>query len=265
MSTRAEDATFEGPHGPIPVRIYRPAGGDGSGAGFVWNHGGGWVGGDLDMAEAHGVAAGLAEDIDGVVVSVEYRLAPTHRFPVPVDDVAAAYSIVHDRADDLGIDRRRLGFGGASAGGHLAALAAVRLTTEGRTPRALVLVYPATDPVDGPYEKRPDDCPPEYWLGRTTASNLFASLVGEGDAPDDAVPARAKLDGLPPTLVTTAGIDGLTAQALRFVELLRAAGVDVEHHHEAWAYHGYLSLVGTSRRADAALARHGTWLREALA
>jgi acetyl esterase len=259
-----EDRTFDGPHGPVPARVYRA----GDGPTFVWCHGGGWVGGDLDMVEADGVARAVAEGLGGVVVSVEYRLAPAHVFPVPVDDVVAAFEGTL-ASNDLVSDPARVALGGASAGAHLSALALPRLS---RPPAALVLVYPATDPVDGPYVRRPDGVLPEQWLGRTTTVALFSTLLGPsfdlangGAAPADAVPAEATFDPTwPRTLVTTAEIDGLAPQAFRYVELLRDAGVDVTHDHVPELFHGYLSAVGTSRRADAALGRHIEWLRAAL-
>jgi acetyl esterase/lipase len=269
-----ENTAYDGPHGPVPVRTYRsPAAADAAPA-LVWCHGGGWIGGDLDMQEADGVARVVAESLPGVVVSVEYRLAPGHLFPAPVDDVLAAFAGTHRAADALGVDRRRIALGGASAGAHLCALAAARLRAEDAAvdrPVALVLVYPATDPVDGPYDPRPVECPQEYWLGRTVTTSLFSNLLGPDvdvaadGAPDDAVPARVAVEGLPPTLITTAGIDGLTAQAVAYVAQLESAGVDVTHHDQPRLYHGYLSNVGTSRGADAALARHVDWLRSALA
>lgn len=261
MAVTVEDRAFEGPDGPVAVRVYSPDV-EGPLPGFVWCHGGGWVGGDLDMVEAHDTSLAMAEQLPGVVVSVGYRLAPTHRYPAPLNDVAAALANVIANAPTLGIDRDRIGFGGASAGAHLAALA-VELVDH--PVRALVLVYPATDPVDGPYEERPADCLPEQWIDRRTAAALYGELLGpDARTTDNTVPARGALAALPPTLVTTAGIDGLRAQALEYVELARAAGADVEHHDEPWAYHGYLSFVDRSTRAQAALARHVDWLRQRL-
>lgn len=258
MDVTVEDRSFDGPDGPVAVRLYTP---DAPGPlpGFVWCHGGGWVAGDLDMAEAHDTALAVARQLPGVVVSVGYRLAPAHRYPAPVNDVGAALAQVIANAPVLGIDRDRIGLGGASAGAHLAALA-VELVDHRL--QALALAYPATDPVDGPYDDRPDDCPAELWLDQQTTTALYRELLGpDPQTTDNTVPARGHLASLPPTLVTTAGIDGLRAQALAYVELLRQAGVDVEHHDEPWAYHGYLSYVGRSERSDAALARHVGWLR----
>lgn len=261
MAITVEARSFAGPEGAVPVRIYRPDV-DGPLPAFVWCHGGGWVGGDLDMVEAHDTSIAIAEQLPGIVVSVEYRLAPAHRYPAPLNDVGAALANVIAEAPTLGIDRDRIAFGGASAGAHLAALA-VELVDHRL--QALVLVYPATDPVDGPYEDRPDDVLPEHWLDQRTTAHLYRELLGpDPKTTDNTVPVRGELAALPPTLVATAGIDGLRAQALVYVEELRAAGVDVEHHDEPWAYHGYLSNVDRSKRAQAALARHVDWLRDRL-
>ena len=262
MDVTVEDRTFDGPEGPVAVRVYTPHRTSEPLPGFVWCHGGGWVGGDLDMVEAHDTSLAIAAQLPGVVVSVGYRLAPAHRYPAPLNDVGAALANVIANAPTLGIDRDRIGFGGASAGAHLAALA-VELVDH--RVQALVLAYPATDPVDGPYEDRPDDCAPELWLDQRTAAALYRELLGpDPQTTDNTVPARGDLAALPPTLVTTAGTDGLRAQALAYVGRLREAGVDVEHHDEPWAYHGYLSYVGRSKRSDAALARHVDWLRQRL-
>jgi acetyl esterase/lipase len=264
----ATDRVFDGPHGPIPVRVYRSDGAPASGApAFVWNHGGGWVGGDLEMPEADATSRRIALGIDGVVVSVAYRLVPAHVFPVPLDDVAAAFEATVSANDELGIDAGRIGLGGASAGGHLSALAAAKVTP---APKAVVLVYPAVDPPGGPYDERPADCRRRWWFDRESAMGLFAGLLGPAvdpeHAPTASLPTVAARGGhLPPTLVTTAGAyDGLTAQAVRYGELLREDGVDVTVHDVDGVLHGYLNLVGIVDAADAALERHIDWLRQKL-
>ena len=117
--TRAdvEDAEVAGPHGPVPVRIYRHADGERSGAGLVWIHGGGFVNGSLDMPEADLVAKGLVTRTHAVVVSVDYRLCRDGvHHPVPHDDCWAVYEYVTGHAAELGIDPGRIAVGGASAG-----------------------------------------------------------------------------------------------------------------------------------------------------
>ena len=269
-----ENATIDGPHGAVPVRIYRLEGSTGPQPAIVWSHGGGWQFGDLDMPEADAVAARVAAALPGVVVSVDYRMAPAHHHPVPVDDVLAVFDDVVARAGARGVDATRVGIGGASAGAHLSALAAIALRDRAAgaslgsaVPAALVLAYPATDPVDGPYpDERPDECPEVMWLNGPIVAGLFALYLGGGDdgSAMPAVPATAVLAGLPPVLVTTAGYDALTTQAERFVGLLEAAGVPVTHHHEAGLLHGYLNMVGVLPAADRALDHHAAWLRDTL-
>src|SRR3954470_19012881 len=122
------DDVAPGPHGPVPVRIYTPAGDGIARPCLVWAHGGGFVGGDLDMREADWVAREICARAGAVVVSVDYRLAVDGVcYPVPHDDVVAAVAWVRDTAADLGIDPSRLSIGGASAGGNLTAGTALKL------------------------------------------------------------------------------------------------------------------------------------------
>lgn len=259
------DATVPGPGGPVRVRIQRsrdiaphelaPA--------LVWAHGGGWRHGDLDMPEADSVAQVVAATLPGVVLSVDYRLAPEHRFPAPLDDVAAVQGWAVTEGAHHGIDPARVALGGASAGAHLALAAAIAHTAAGAPPAALLLAYPVVDPVGGPYpSERHPDCPPLLWLDADAMGPMFAALVGDPDEPPPgAVPLHADLAGLPPTLVTTAECDALADQAHRFVDLARRAGVDVSVHDVEGVLHGYLNTVGDSARADAALDGHVAWLR----
>lgn len=258
------DATIPGPGGPIPVRWYRSDALDALELAptLVWAHGGGWQYGDLDMPEADSVGQLVASGLPGVVVSVDYRLAPEHRHPAALDDVLASFRWVLDQGSAHGVDTDRIALGGGSAGGHLATLAALRLAAEGTAPAALLLSYPVTDPDGGPYVERHPDCPPVLWLGHEGTMGLFRGYAG--DDSDVPVPADGDLALLPPTLVTTAEVDSLRAQALRFVELARGAGADVAHHDVAGVLHGYLNTVGDEPLATAALGRHVRWLGEVL-
>ncbi len=259
------DATVAGSGGPVGVRLYRSAAlaPTAPAPTLVWAHGGGWGHGSLDMPEADSVAQVVAATLPGVVVSVEYRLAPRHRFPAPMDDVVAVQHWAVTRGESHGIDPGRVVLGGASAGAHLALLAAVALTEAGTPPAALFLAYPVVDPVDGPYPpERHPDCPPVLWLDGEAMTAMFEQLVGEADQRrPEAVPMHADLSGLPPTLVTTAECDALAPQAHRFAELTRRAGVRTAVHDVGGVLHGYLNSVGDSPLADAALARHVAWFR----
>ena len=261
------DDTVAGPGGPIPVRWYRSdaLGPDDPAPALVWAHGGGWQYGDLDMPEADSVAQLVAAGLPGVVVTVDYRLAPAHPHPAALDDVLAAFRSVVAGVAGSGVDIDRVALGGASAGGHLAALAALQLAADGRAPAALLLAYPVTDPAGGPYEDRHPDCPPVLWLGREGTMGMFEGYLGDGFDGAHPVPVAGDLASLPPTLVTTAEVDSLQPQAIRFVHLARAAGVDATLHDGGGLLHGYLNTIGASRSADRALTRHVDWLRTALA
>src|SRR4051794_5122589 len=127
------------------MRVYTPAGDGIARPCLVWAHGGGFVGGDLDMREADWVAREICARAGAVVVSVDYRLAVDGVcYPVPHDDVVAAVAWVRDTAADLGIDAGRISIGGASAGGNLTAGAALKLRDrDGWVPATLLLAYPA--------------------------------------------------------------------------------------------------------------------------
>ena len=260
------DATIPGPGGPIPVRWYRSTALDADEAApaLVWAHGGGWQYGDLDMPEADSVAQIVAAGLPGVVVTVDYRLAPKHRHPAALDDVRAAFRWVAAEGSAHGVDPARLALGGGSAGGHLSALAALDLAAAGAPPAALVLAYPVTDPDGGPYEPRHPDCPPVLWLGHEGTMGLFRGYLGDGFAGEPPVPSACELAELPPTLVTTAEVDSLRSQAVWFVQLARAAGAQVTHQEVEGVLHGYLNTVGDEPLATAALDRHVAWLRQKL-
>ena len=138
-----QDRRIPGPAGEIPVRIYRPDG-DAPKPTIVYYHGGGWVIGGLDTHD-EGCRA-FADAVDAVVVSVDYRLAPEHPFPAPLDDAFAALVWVHDHARELGADPTRIALAGDSAGGNLAAVVAHQARDEGGPGVCFqLLIYPVTD------------------------------------------------------------------------------------------------------------------------
>jgi acetyl esterase/lipase len=139
-----------GPHGYVPVRIYTPSASVDTGRpALVWMHGGAFLGGDLDMVEADGVAREICARAGAVVVSVDYGLCHDGvTYPVPHDDVVAAIRWVRSGAAELGADDSRISVGGASAGANLAAGATLRLRDDdGWQPAALLLAYPVAHPV----------------------------------------------------------------------------------------------------------------------
>ncbi len=248
------DLSFAGPAGPVDVRLYRDA--EPPVPGVVFYHGGGWTLGTLDSAD--GICRAIARRDDCAVVSVDYRLAPEHPFPAPLDDAAAAFSWTASVADRLGVDPHRLSVGGTSAGGNLATAVALRarddLPDESLpTPAGQLLLYPILDPAmdtdsyreqaDGPFLTA--DAMAWFW------SNYLASPVQRANP--YAAPVLADPSGLPPATVVAAGHDPLRDEALSYADRLRDAGVPVDLVHEPALAHGFLSWADTVPAADEAL------------
>ena len=248
VSTR--DALVAGPHGPVAVRIYFPAGDHASRPCLVWMHGGAFVMGDLDMPEADRTAREVCVRAGAVVVSVDYRLA-VHgvHYPVPLDDVVAVVRSVRDRAALYDVDRDRVAVGGASAGANLATGAVLRLRDEdGWQPAVLVAAYGVFHPVLPPV-------PPELaaLMGQVPGllrftpeqtAGITAGYVGgpPGSADGYAMPALAELAGLCPVLLVDAEYDDLRASAEPFAAALDAAGVPWRRHLAPGVMHGFLNL-----------------------
>jgi acetyl esterase len=234
---------------PVRVRVYRPPSEAGPRAAVVYIHGGGFIAGDLDTEEVRCVR--FAAEADCVVVSVDYRLAPEHRYPAALDDCYAVLAWTAASADALGVDRSRIGLAGASSGGNLAAAAALLARDRGEPAVAFqLLVYPTLDDrrqtasqqfvgspmVDG------RDCERcwTYYLGPERS-----------DVSPYAAPGRADdLSGLPPTYLMTAELDPLRDEGIEFATRLLAAGVSVDLHQFAGAFHGFdLFPTAISQRA----------------
>ena len=255
------DDTAPGPHGPVPVRVYSPAGDAPDRPGLVWLHGGAFRMGDLDMPEADWTARHLADRAGAVVVSVDYRLAVGGvTYPVPHDDVVAAVRWVRDDATALGIDRARISLGGASAGGNLAIGAALRLRDEdGEPPAALLPVYPVAHavlpPASAALAARMAEVPPVLrFLPADTDGFNRGYLGGPLSTADGyAFPALAVLEGLCPTLVLNAEYDDLRSSGEAFTALLALAGVDVRQVLVPGVLHGFLNSRSDLEPVDRAL------------
>ena len=255
----------KGPAGPIPLRLYRGQGAakDRAQPALVYFHGGGWVIGDLESHDQ--VCRALANAVPCIVVSVDYRLAPEHKFPAAVDDSIAATQWIAANAADLGIDAKRLAVGGDSAGGNLAAVVSLDARDRGGAPRIVhqLLVYPGTDMRMGwpSLERHAEQLP----LTRAAMRWFIAHyLRGPADATDwRASPlAASSFKGLPPALVITAGFDPLGDEGEAYARALAAAGVPVKHERFEGQIHGFLTMGRIVEDSGRSIAMAAAALRE---
>ena len=253
-----------GAAGPRPARLYIPPGLPSPAPLLVYLHGGGWVVGDLDTHDQP--CRFLAREARARVLSVDYRRAPEHPFPVPLDDCVAATRFAIEEAHRFDADPARVGVGGDSAGGNLAAGVTRLLTLEdGPAPVFQLLIYPVTD------------------MSRKRASyELFAEgffltarqmdwyrhhyLPDESAAGDPRVSPilASNLAGLPPVHVVTAGFDVLRDEGEDYAGLLRDAGVRVTSRREPGLIHGFAHGCVSGRAPRQAMLRVAQALREGL-
>jgi acetyl esterase len=250
-----------GPGGPLLVRIYRPHG-SGPFPLVVFFHGSGFVLCSLDTHD--GMCRNLSAGAGCVVASVDYRLAPEHTFPAPLDDCVAATCWAAEHADELMADAGRIVVAGDSAGGNLAAATALRLRDEGGPRlRGQLLMYPVTDyhtPGTASYRDNADG----YGLTRETMEWFWSHYLADpADAANPyASPLRAaRFEALPPALVLTAEYDPLRDEGEEFAARLQAAGVPVQLTRWDGMNHGFLFWVGKVDKADRAMAECTAWLR----
>lgn len=248
----------------IPVRIYWPAGTDESTspkAGFVFFHGGGWVLGNLDAYDH--LCHKLANAGDCVVVSVDYRLAPEHRFPAAAEDCYSATIWTAQHADELGIDPERIAVGGDSAGGNLAAVVSL-MDRDRKTSHVAyqVLIYPITDAnLETPsYIENGEG----YFLTTERMAwfwDLYLSDRAEASSPYAAPLQAESLENLPPAYVMTAEFDPLLSEGDAYSDRLEAAGVPVERELYEGQIHGFVRRIDLYERATIAINRIGGLIR----
>ena len=253
------DRLVPGPAGELPVRVYTPEGSPPFPI-VVFFHGGGWVVGTLDTYDP--LCRALAAATPAVVVSVDYRLAPEHRWPAAAEDAYAATLWASRNAAELGGAQHRLAVAGDSAGGNLAAVVALGARDRGGPQISFqLLVYPALDAVGGTASWR------QYAEGHyLTAAGMrwyWDHYLGEADglAPD-ASPLRAAFaGGLPPALVVGASHDILRDEGEAYAARLREAGVDARAIRVPGMVHGFLRWRTVTPAADAALQESAAVLR----
>jgi len=247
------DKRIPGPGGDLGIRIYRGAPGDDPRGALVFFHGGGWVIGDLDTHDIACRQLALAGGFS--VISVDYRLAPEHRFPAAVDDSIAATRWVRDNAHSLRIDPDRIAVGGDSAGGNLAAVVSIALRDAGQSwLRFQLLIYPATDMRQVADSHRRNG---EGYLLTTDAIRWFREhyMGPEADIADwRASPLlAANLSGLPPALVITAGFDPLRDEGRQYADALSAAGTRAQYVCFERQLHGFINMTRVIPEAHTAV------------
>jgi acetyl esterase/lipase len=259
------DGRLPGPGGEIAYRLYVPAGSeDAASPGFVFFHGGGMVAGDIATHDR--VARALAEATGCRLISVDYRLAPEHKFPAAVDDAIAATEYVSRNAASLGIDAERLMVGGDSAGATLAAVVcqhAQRLA--GLAIAAQCLICPVLDFHEmSPSREAFADDP---LIGRATLEADLADYLPDGaDTSDVRIsPLRAlSLKGLPTAIIHTAEFDPLRDEGNAYARKLLAAGVAVEHICHDGMIHNFHAMSAVLPQARLVLSQIGEQVRRAV-
>lgn len=240
-----DETTVPGPGGALAARLYRPKHATVPLPGLVYFHMGGCVIGDLDTCDTF--CSILADGANCAVLSVDYRLAPEHKFPAAVDDALAAYKWAEENAASFGMEAGRIGVGGDSAGGYLSAVVVQQMKAEGGPAPALqLLIYPVTDmEAEG---GSMESCGEVYPL---TAEIMHWFIDHYIDKPEDRKDLRASplkaddLSGLPPAIVVTAGFDPLRDQGTEYADRLKAAGVPVTYRCYDGLAHAFTAMSGT--------------------
>ncbi|MDH6514741.1 acetyl esterase/lipase [Streptomyces sp. SAI-135] len=265
-----EDRSVPGPEGApeISLLICRPAApSGGTGRPVIYHvHGGGMVIGNNRVGVDGPLA--WARELDAVVVSVEYRLAPEHPHPAPVEDVYAGLVWTSEHAEELGGDPGRIVIAGASAGGGLsAALALLSLDRGGPRPVGQLLMCPMLDDRN--------DSPSTYQMAglgvwdRTANETGWTALLGEArggpDVPAYAAPARAEdLSGLPPAFLDVGSAETFRDEVVAYASRIWQAGGVAELHVWPGGFHGFDGFAPQAALSQAARGAHVSWLRRLL-
>ena len=256
---------IDGPGGGLRLRIYTPHG-TGPFPLLVFFHGSGFVLCSLDTHD--GMCRNLCAGAGCVVVSVDYRLAPEHKFPAGLDDCLHATSWAAAHAAELGADPARIAVAGDSAGANMAAVTALRVRDEGGPALCgQLLLYPVTD-YHTPGTPSYSDNAEGYGLTRATMEwfwDHYLSDASEGMHPHASPLRAASLAGLPPALVITAEYDPLCDEGELYAERLRQEGVATESSRYDGVNHGFMFWTGIVDKAGAAMNQSCRWLRRVYA
>jgi len=236
------ERVIPGPKGAPNVRVYVINAGPGEKPGLLHIHGGGFVTGEAknDLRTLQEIA--LA--VDGVIVSVDYRLAPETRFPGALEDNYAGLKWLYANAAALGVDRRRIAVMGESAGGGHAAMLAIAARDRGEVPIMFqVLIYPMLDDRTGSTRPAPPQVGQILWRAadnRFGWTSLLGVPAGSAHVPDGSVPARLEnFNGLPPAFIAVGSIDLFVDEDIEYARRLVDAGIPAELHVYPGCFHGF--------------------------
>jgi acetyl esterase len=258
---RVEDLLIPGPGGDLPVRLYASEHG-GLRPALIYFHGGGFVFGNLDTHDA--VCRALAKESGAVVISVDYRLSPEHKFPAAVEDAYAATLWVAANAEPLGIDASHIAVGGDSAGGNLATVVAMRCRDAGGpTLAAQLLLYPVTD-LSSFKTASHRELAEGYFITRGAMEWFTGHYLASADQsrhPEASPLLAPDLSGLPPALVITAEFDPLRDEGEAYAKRLQQAGVPVTVTRYPGMIHGFISMRGVLVGGRQAIQEAATFIR----
>jgi acetyl esterase len=241
---RVVDGVIEGSAGPLNYRFYDPLGDASHRAPCLLHfHGGGWIVGDHLCNDR---TLRLLANQSGVsVLSVDYRLAPEHKFPAGLDDCVAVARHVHEQADEFGIDSECIGISGDSAGGNLTLATALQLRDSGENwLKFLLLIYPALSPsADSWSHRRLGNG--DYGLGSDAMEFFWNAYLGDERERSNplAAPLLADFSGLPPTTIVTGGLDALQCDAFELEAKMTRARVENTHRVYPGVIHGFFSMT----------------------
>ena len=243
--TRDEVQTTAGAGPQVRALLYKPSAKAATGAGYLHIHGGGYVMGTPEMSDQ--VNLQVCARLGVVVLSVDYRLAPEHPIPAPLDDCYTGLAWLHEQASALGLDRNRIGIGGESAGGGLAAALAIKARDAGEYAICHQhLTYPMLDDRTGTPEQPGDPLVGEFIWTRDSNQYGWSSYLGDAPAEAPQVPARVEnFASLPPTWLATAALDLFRDENIDYARKLMLAGVRTELVSYPAACHGFQMVPGT--------------------
>ncbi|HEY2246326.1 MAG TPA: alpha/beta hydrolase [Bradyrhizobium sp.] len=259
----ATDGALPGPGGDIAYRLYAPEGAGATAPGFIFFHGGGMVAGSIETHDR--VAAALADATSCRLISVDYRLAPEHKFPAAIEDAVAAAEFVARNAAGLGIDAEKLVIGGDSAGGTLAAVVCQHALRHGPAIVAQCLICPVLDFEETSPSR--ETFAENHLIDRATLEADLADYLPDGTDPADAriSPLRAlHVAGLPAAIIHTAEFDPMRDEGNAYARKLLAAGVAVEHVCHDGMIHNFHAMSAVLPQARLILSQIGEQVRRAV-